>query len=95
MRKPMPEAAAWREVGRRIEEREGLVHRNGLCHEMNDFDTDDDKWSYQSARIREHVEASAAGTDPAAWVYHEDWEARCLAAYWLALECDDEARDAC
>ena len=77
----MTEAQAW------------WAERTGLCLEMYELLRAIDHpmrrtWSYDNPRIHKHLGRYAyAYAGPA-------WEARCLAAYWLALECEEEARHA-
>lgn len=89
----MKESAAWREVGRRIEKREGLRlgALAGLCNEMAQLRyeglvPDNRSFDYGNPRIAMHLGG-------ACYAYHgEEWEARCLAAYWMALEAAEEGK---
>lgn len=93
-KKVWTEAKAWHEVGRRIEKRGKMVAPHvGLCYEMrlvgDQKGFDGTAWGYHGKRMKMHL-----GNSMDAYPRRDDddhWEARCLAAYWLALECEDES----
>lgn len=90
--KPMTEAQAWREVGRRIEEAERVAPETGLClvlwgvvHDAGERPS----WygPYCPTRVMSYLPFNEA------YAYDNDeWEGRVLAAYWLALEAEEDAR---
>ena len=95
--KSLTEAQAWRLIGQAIEKRRGMKHRGtGLCLEMHQllraagFDVPAAvEWSYGNPRILIHVpDGGYAYPDSNT----DEWEARCLAAYWLALEAEEEGK---
>ena len=92
------EAKAWRMVARKLERTRAIDY--GLCSEIGDLPW---KAPHEAMydRIAPHVALSSHRFAPVlhptegqwfAYPRGEEWEARCLAAYWLALECEDEAR---
>ena len=88
----MTEAQAWREIARRIVDRQWS--RLGLCREvwnlLRPAPLPRETARTMIARATRHVESS--GKDIGEYVYPEgtEREARALAALWLALEAEEE-----
>jgi hypothetical protein len=96
MPKPMKESEAWRIVARRIEKARQMPCGFGLCDEMFRLLYGDmTYWSYSEARAMSYTNPRIAvhiGRKDYAYQPGTEWEARCLAAYWLALEAEEEGK---
>lgn len=99
MPEPTTEGAAWRAIGAKLEGRESLEF--GLCWESLGMrkagQTTDKTFFAMGKRVRDHRLAMGPTTwSTAGWAYEptKNWEARCLAAYWMALEADADASGA-
>ena len=79
----LTESRAWTHIGQKIET-DGFVFL-GLCNEVNILFQSNVISSYTTWTMKERISDYLGDT---AWAYarHTQWQARAMAAYWLALD---------
>ncbi len=97
-RRVLSEARTWREIARRLAEGESRMEY-GLCAEALDVSGDYDLFYVMSDRCEPHAQLSPDRVHGGIMGYFAfpqgtHREERILAALWLALEAEDEARGA-
>ena len=91
----LTEAAAWRKIARKIVE--GEWSSLGLCYEIGKLRWSGGHISWRIDRkmwdrINEHLDGHACLWDHSAYPMGEEPEGRALAALWMALEAEEDAR---